>query len=228
MIFLLACVAVEPSVDSPAESSGPRSCDQVTSELANELSAIQQCSGAWECGQELVGSSCGCTRNLVARADASLEGWESLMAEGGALGCDLGGSTCDCPAAVGFACEQSSCTWNYLPSNWGMCSSSGDPFNYRSLQITGDLAYVGVQFGGGCADHSFTTCWPDLSFAESNPVQVALQLSHESNDDPCDAVLEETVEVDLSVVRKAWQSMYRQEHGEIWVKIGDQSATYSF
>ncbi len=228
MIFLLACVAVEPTVDSLPDSSGPRSCDQVTTELTAELSVIQQCNGAWECGQELVGSSCGCTRNLVARADAGLEGWESLMAEAVTLGCDLGGSTCDCPAAVGFACEQSRCTWNYLPSNWGMCTGPGDPFSYQSLQITGDKALVGVRYGGGCAEHSFTTCWPDLSFAESSPVQVSLQLSHEGNDDPCDALLEETVEVDLSVVRKAWQSMYRQEHGEISVKIGDQSATFSF
>ena len=150
------------------------------------------------------------------------------MTEGSALGCDLGSSTCDCPTAAAFACEQGSCTWNYLPSGWDSCSGPGDAFTYDSLLIEADKAYVGVHYGGGCAEHSFTTCWPDLSFAESNPVQVALQLSHEGNDDPCDAVLEETVEVDLAVLRQAWQSMYHQEHGEILVKMGSLSASYSF
>jgi hypothetical protein len=228
MIYLLACVIVGSTDDSSKESSGPRTCDQVTTELADELARIQTCAGAWDCGQELKGSSCGCTRNLVARADASLDEWQRLMAEGSDLGCDLGASSCDCPAAVGYACEQSTCTWNYLPSNWGTCSGSGDPFTYDSLSITGDTALVGVHYGGGCTTHSFTTCWPDLSFAESDPVQVSLQLSHEGNDDPCDSIVEETIEVDLSLVRRAWQSMYRQEHGEIRVKIGDQQGLYSF
>ena len=68
-----------------------------------------------QCGQVLAGTSCGCTRNLVARNDADLADLEEIRAKAEANECSLGGiSTCDCPAADGFACESGSCTWNYV------------------------------------------------------------------------------------------------------------------
>jgi len=63
----------------------------------------------------LAGTSCGCTRNWVARTDADTSDWQVARAELQQAECGIGPiSTCDCPPADGFACEQGICTWNYL------------------------------------------------------------------------------------------------------------------
>lgn len=92
----------------------PGTCDAVLPAFHAETQRIRSCVSDDECGQELVGTSCGCTRNWVARADADLSDWSALLEEVNALGCNFGGtSTCDCPIADGFACVEGTCTWNY-------------------------------------------------------------------------------------------------------------------
>lgn len=91
-------------------------CETLVPALASETTTIRACELASQCGQVLTGTSCGCTRNWVARNDADLGAWNTLRDEAQALGCEIPGtiSTCDCPATDGFACEQGVCTWNYL------------------------------------------------------------------------------------------------------------------
>jgi hypothetical protein len=63
----------------------------------------------------LGGTSCGCTRELVARLDADTTRFEALKdARIGGESCISLGSTCDCPNAEGFACSSGFCTWNYV------------------------------------------------------------------------------------------------------------------
>ena len=65
-----------------------------------------------------------------------------------------------------------------------------------------------VSYGGGCEAHPMDLVfWGD--WLESNPVQIEAFISHESNDDPCDAYLTETRRFDLLPLRDA----YRQSHG---------------
>lgn len=87
-------------------------CDYIEAERKQELANVQSCSTAAECGQPISGSSCGCTRDLVARKDADLDRYLELQKSAAEL-CDSGGSTCDCPLADGFACVNQRCTWNY-------------------------------------------------------------------------------------------------------------------
>jgi hypothetical protein len=82
-------------------------------QMRNELATIQACKTAAECGQVIKGSSCGCTRDLVARNDANIAPYLALQSKAGELGCS-GGSTCDCPNADGFACINNTCSWNYV------------------------------------------------------------------------------------------------------------------
>jgi hypothetical protein len=90
-------------------------CGPIVQDYQNELTEIRSCETDDQCGQVLAGTSCGCTRNLVARNDADLADLEEIRAKAEANECSLGGiSTCDCPAADGFACEGGFCTWNYL------------------------------------------------------------------------------------------------------------------
>jgi len=79
------------------------------------LSSVQQCMSAADCGQPIPDSSCGCTRDLVARKDANLSTYLAERAKVFELGCATeGGSTCDCPNTDGFACIDHVCGWNYV------------------------------------------------------------------------------------------------------------------
>jgi len=96
-----------------ADDEAPTTCEEGQARYLAEFETISSCSADADCGQELLGTSCGCTRNLVDRADASTDAFFALQRTLGELGCDTGASTCDCPAADGFACVDNRCTWNY-------------------------------------------------------------------------------------------------------------------
>lgn len=93
-----------------------KSCTELEAAFAAEAKAIRSCTTGSECGQVLTGTSCGCTRDWVARLDADAAYFYDIIAQAGPLGCDLPlFSTCDCPAADGYACGAGGvCTWNYL------------------------------------------------------------------------------------------------------------------
>ncbi|MEO6599951.1 MAG: hypothetical protein ABIQ16_08785 [Polyangiaceae bacterium] len=93
---------------------GP-SCDSLVSDMKGTLASVQKCKSAADCGQPIPGSSCGCTRDLVARKDADISPYLAQKARVFDLGCaSEGGSTCDCPNADGFACVDNVCSWNYV------------------------------------------------------------------------------------------------------------------
>jgi len=118
-------------VDDPSDDCDPRaggadcggicvppteqSCEELTAAFAAETQEIRSCDDDEQCGQVLTGTSCGCTRDWVARIDADLTEWESLRDAAEPAGCSLGtGSGCDCPRTDGFVCESGTCAWNYL------------------------------------------------------------------------------------------------------------------
>ncbi len=102
--------------DDIDEACGEASCEELVGAYEAETAAIRACEVAEDCGQVLTGTSCGCTRNWVARNDADLGTWNDLRDQALAAECELSGtiSTCDCPAAAGFACDAGICTWDYL------------------------------------------------------------------------------------------------------------------
>jgi hypothetical protein len=108
----------EPPPPPPPPPPTPTTCDELEEQFTAETNAIRSCSTDAECGQVLSGTSCGCTRNWVARTNADTTYWESLreLAPDIEMGCNLPGtiSTCDCPAVDGFACVAGTCSWNYL------------------------------------------------------------------------------------------------------------------
>jgi hypothetical protein len=103
---------VDPSTCEPPEATA---CEDIEAALDAETLAIRSCTADAECGQVLAGTSCGCTRNWVARTDADITQWSELREAFFDQQCGIGPiSTCDCPAVDGFACVDSMCTWNYL------------------------------------------------------------------------------------------------------------------
>jgi hypothetical protein len=90
-------------------------CAQVIAAFDAETLAIRSCASDSECGQELQGTSCGCTHNWVARTDADTTCFYDLIDQAQALQCELPlASDCDCPEADGFVCDAGICNWNYL------------------------------------------------------------------------------------------------------------------
>jgi hypothetical protein len=138
-------------------------CDAVEAERQEELAKVQRCSTAAECGQPISGSSCGCTRDLVARKDADLDRYLDLQERAAEL-CGAGGSTCDCPEADGFDCVNQRCAWNHTTTEpEPVCEKlegsrlclRGTPTADGELLEEGDILSVTVQ-APGCFSSSCT------------------------------------------------------------------------
>lgn len=99
------------------------------------------------------------------------------------------------------------------PADWTL-----DPFVLDSTAVVGDTLRLSVTFGGGCRDHEFTFVMSTL-FQESNPVQSPSLLSHDSHDDPCDALVHRDLATDLAPLKLAWREAYQRTSGTIVLRI---------
>lgn len=82
-----------------------------------------------------------------------------------------------------------------------------DPLELGAAQVVGHLLEASISYGGGCANHEIDLVAID-GWLESFPVQVNVLLSHEDNDDPCDALVTETRSYDLSPLADAYVAAY--------------------
>jgi hypothetical protein len=226
--FVLSCSVLLACPLQPG-----RRCEDVAAEFAAESLAVRTCDVPEDCGQVLTGTSCGCTRDLVARLDADATLFYAVLDEANDRGCDLGlVSPCDCPDAHGFACVDGLCAWNYVdlpPAPYSTCRAEhGDDYASIAAAVDGDTLAVTVTYSGGCAEHAFVPCWPDQSFMESAPVQARLELWHDDHGDPCDAVIEDDIAIDLGPLRDAWHDAYGDGAGEIVIRFEDWSLPYTF
>jgi hypothetical protein len=103
-----------------------------------------------------------------------------------------------------------------------------DHFVFNSVKLRQDLLILNVSYGGGCEEHEFVLI--ATSFMESNPVQVNVVLSHEDNDDPCDAWITEELVFSLLPLKKAWQDQYNKISGKIIINLENwiQQISYEF
>ena len=92
-----------------------------------------------------------------------------------------------------------------------------DPFIFDSVKLKEDLFIFKVSYSGGCEEHEFVLI--STSFMESNPVQVNIVLSHEDNDDPCEAWITEEMVFNLLPLKKAWQEQYNKISGTIIINL---------
>ena len=77
----------------------------------------------------------------------------------------------------------------------------GDLFTINSYSTDGDILSINVQYSGGCEDHDF-----DLYFngalKKSLPPQATLCLTHNSNGDICKALIQDTLEFNISELKQ--------------------------
>lgn len=205
--------------------------------------------GGWSCTEIACGdSSGGDTCDPAELPDCGDCTCEDGVWNCTAIGCDptgggdtgtTGGDECDpetepddgcneCFCDMGeWACTEIACP---MSDPVAVCEGSEvvDPFTIMNAAVVDHELQLTVQYSGGCTVHDFGACW-DESFAESEPVQVGLLISHEDFDDPCDSLPIEMIAFDLSPVRNAWVDAYQQLSGTITLNVpGWGSLDYSF
>jgi hypothetical protein len=137
-----------------------------------------------------------------------------------------GCNTCTCEDGE-WACTEEECQEEPPVAICGP-EAPTDPIVVTDASISGDTLTVAVEHGGGCVAHGYGSCW-DGSFAESDPVQAWLQLSHEDNGDPCEAIVMQELAFDLAPMRDAWIDGYQQPSGTIILHVADWgSLDYTF
>ena len=102
-----------------------------------------------------------------------------------------------------------------------------DAVTIQSLAIKGDSLELAVSFGGGCRDHTFVLL-ADAAWMESYPVQVGVRLSHEANDDACDALLSRVLRFDLTPLKAAYTSSYQATTGIIRLNLRGASGSLTY
>ncbi len=80
--------------------------------------------------------------------------------------------------------------------------------------IENDTLTLTVSYSGGCEVHDFTLV-TDGSFMESDPVQLVVTLTHDANDDPCEAYPTDRYAFDLTHLKTLYQEAYRTDEGSI-------------
>jgi hypothetical protein len=74
--------------------------------------------------------------------------------------------------------------------------SEGDPFTIKNAKKEGDFIEIELSYSGGCKKHSFEIIWDGLVYTDA-PCHINLQLVHRANNDLCEALITETIFVNL-------------------------------
>ena len=103
-----------------------------------------------------------------------------------------------------------------------------DPFVFNNVELIRNYLFLNISYGGGCEEHVFVLI--TTSFMESYPVQVNVLLSHEDNNDPCDAWITEEMIFNLLPLKKTWQEQYNKKSGTIIMNLQgwEESISYEF
>lgn len=75
-----------------------------------------------------------------------------------------------------------------------------DQLNIDGVSIDQDNISSNISYSGGCKDHNIEL-YALKEFAESNPAQVTLMLSHNADNDMCEAYLTQKVLFDLTALK---------------------------
>ena len=78
---------------------------------------------------------------------------------------------------------------------------TSDPFIIRGTWRVENQLFVVVQYGGGCEEHEFDLVWdPAIILVPENEIgfdEAQLIITHDDNDDLCEAALTDTLEIEL-------------------------------
>ncbi len=109
---------------------------------------------------------------------------------------------------------------------------SMDEYVVNSVSIENDTMNLNVSYSGGCKQHVFTLV-ASKSYMKSNPVQCAMILSHNANNDTCEAYAYEDLSFDLTSLKELYTLNYGDESATIIINLKitsseDQQLEYTF
>ncbi len=104
-----------------------------------------------------------------------------------------------------------------------------DSYNLYEADIVDDELIAEVGYSGGCKEHFWTLCWSG-DFMESDPVQVNLELYHDSSGDMCEAYIMDHLSFDLMELRDSYEEAYWPGPDTIIINLvgEDESLDYSW
>ena len=203
---------------------------------------------------ECVDGKFACTEIACGEGSASGSGTTTSAGDDGLPPCEPGDemvapdgcNTCSCNQQSEWECTDLACE-DDSGSDTGGEPPSGNPFESNEVTamcvdatpfddisvvaaaINGNDLNATLGYSGGCAEHLIGVCW-DGEFAESEPVQVWLEIAHDDMNDPCDAVPTEDRTFDLTPLAEAFAAAYGGADAEITIHFGDwpQPLTYTF
>lgn len=106
---------------------------------------------------------------------------------------------------------------------------SNDQFTLDSVYIVpDDILVMDVHYAGGCENHDFALII-STGFEKSNPVQTDVLLSHDNNDDSCEAYIGEKLQFNLTPLKDLYITRYGRP-GSIALKSNhfENKILYSF
>ena len=94
-------------------------------------------------------------------------------------------------------------------AQWGT-----DSYELGAASVAGDTLAVTLSYGGGCKTHRFTLVAGEV-FMESDPVQLAVAIAHDADDDPCEAWVTEDYHFILDPIKARYKASYGTGAGTI-------------
>lgn len=83
-----------------------------------------------------------------------------------------------------------------------------DGFTFYDALVDGAALRMTVVSGGGCREHGYSLIMTPAVFMESHPVQANVYLRLDAHDDPCDAIVTDSVVFDLTPILDLYRQMY--------------------
>ena len=107
-----------------------------------------------------------------------------------------------------------------------------DPFALNAAAVTDNILAVEVSYSGGCRSHEFVLTAAER-FSQTAPVQLRMVLTHDANNDRCEAYPTEQHRFDLSPIRQRFRAAYGHDTGTVQLHLHaapdtDRSLVYQF
>ncbi len=93
-----------------------------------------------------------------------------------------------------------------------------DAFTIEQAELHGARLHLIVISGGGCREHDYELFMTPAVFMESYPVQANLYLWHDAHDDPCDAIVRDSLVFDLAPIGRLYAQMYGPD-GQVYLNL---------
>ena len=75
-------------------------------------------------------------------------------------------------------------------------SKESDAYDILGARIEGNKLFIEISYSGGCANHRFE-CIGNEAISKSLPPQRSIKLIHNNDDDSCESIVKQIIEVDI-------------------------------